>query len=250
MTFTTLLLWGSMSHDLERFFFFLYVMKMFFVLTAFATRTISGNNWTPLICCEDWNRNSHRKTLFKCSGFTSNSLILSSHLRSSLHLRWRHTNPLFCRQLLSFQRPSGYISTQFSWATSPGWKAAFGSPWAQFRKPRGVWSVQAQPTRKTESEGSNLEVSAHFWSFVLWFLFPLTVVVSGEADPQVVVLGVVEVPDELHLRSAVDGRQLSSHRLTVVSRVRPGKTLLQVVHGVTVATVRNPEWRTLPVTGG
>lgn len=39
-------------------------------------------------------------------------------------------------------------------------------------------------------------------------LFPpcLTVVVPGEADPQVVVPGAVEVSDELHLGSAVHRR--------------------------------------------
>lgn len=78
----------------------------------------------------------------------------------------------------------------------------------------------------------------------------LTVAVPGESDPDVVVFGVVEVPDELHLGSAVDGDHLPPGRLAVVSRVRPGEALLTVVHKVAVAAVRDPERQTLPVTGG
>lgn len=45
----------------------------------------------------------------------------------------------------------------------------------------------------------------------------LTVAVPGEADPKVVIFGVVEVPHELHLCPAVKRRQLpSSYRQTVV----------------------------------
>lgn len=65
----------------------------------------------------------------------------------------------------------------------------------------------------------------------------LTVVVPGEADPDVVTSGVVEAPDELHLRSAVDGHQLCLGRLAVESGVRPRETLLTVVHIVTVAAI-------------
>ncbi len=61
----------------------------------------------------------------------------------TVHCRCRHTKPLFCRQLLSFHVPSWYISTQFSFPTSPSWNASLGSPGAQFVKPRDVWSVQA-----------------------------------------------------------------------------------------------------------
>lgn len=79
----------------------------------------------------------------------------------------------------------------------------------------------------------------------------LTVAVPGEADPKVVIFGVVEVPDKLHLCSAVKRRQLSSsYRQTVVSRIWPGKALLTVDHEVTVAAVGHPERVTHPVTGG
>ncbi|KAF3849176.1 hypothetical protein F7725_015673 [Dissostichus mawsoni] len=105
--------------------------------------------------------------------------------------------------------PSWNISTQFSSAASPGWKAAFGSPAAQFRKPREVLSVQPQPTRK-----------ARFHK----------VAVPSEADPYVVILGVIEVPDELHLRSTVERQQVCLVGLAVVQGVRPGDTLLLVVH--------------------
>lgn len=36
----------------------------------------------------------------------------------------------------------------------------------------------------------------------------LTVIVPGEANPDVVVFGVVHVPDELQFRSAVNGDQI------------------------------------------
>lgn len=78
----------------------------------------------------------------------------------------------------------------------------------------------------------------------------LTVVVPGEADPDVVIFGVVEVPDELHLRSAVNRCQVSPDGLTVVSGVRPRVTLLAVVHVVTVAAVGHPEGKTHPTAGG
>lgn len=69
----------------------------------------------------------------------------------------------------------------------------------------------------------------------------LTVAVPGEANPQVMILGVVEVSDELHLGSAVDRRQLPVDRLAVVPRVGPGETLLAVVHKVAVVAVGLPE---------
>lgn len=78
----------------------------------------------------------------------------------------------------------------------------------------------------------------------------LTVVVPGEADPQVVILGVVEVSDELHLGSAVDRRQLPVDRLAVVSRVGPGETLLAVVRIVAVVAVGLPERDALARAGG
>lgn len=79
----------------------------------------------------------------------------------------------------------------------------------------------------------------------------LTVAVPGEADPKVVIFGVVEVPDELHLCPAVERRQLSSSdRRAVVSRIWPRKTLLAVDHEVAVMTVGDPERVTHPVTGG
>lgn len=78
----------------------------------------------------------------------------------------------------------------------------------------------------------------------------LTVVVPGETDPDVVNIGGVEFPDELHLRSAVNRRQFRPERLTVVSGVRPGEPLLAVVNVVAVVAVRRPERQTLPITGG
>lgn len=79
----------------------------------------------------------------------------------------------------------------------------------------------------------------------------LTVAVPGEADPEVVVFGVVEVPHELHLRPAVKGRQLSSSDgQAVVSRVWPGEALLAVDHQVAVTAVGDPERVAHPVTGG
>lgn len=80
-------------------------------------------------------------------------------------------------------------------------------------------------------------------------LSALTVVVPGESDPDVVFFGVVEVPDELHFRPAVNRRQLPPDGLTVVSGVRPGETLIAVVHVVTVVAVRCPERQTLPGAG-
>lgn len=80
-------------------------------------------------------------------------------------------------------------------------------------------------------------------------LATLTVAVPGEADPNVVIFGVVEVPDELHLRPAVERRQISPDRLTVVARLRPREALLTVVHVVTVTAVGVPERQALPVTG-
>lgn len=79
-------------------------------------------------------------------------------------------------------------------------------------------------------------------------LSTLTVAVPGEADPDVVIIGVVEVPDELRLRSAVNRCQIRPERLTVVSGVRPGEPLLAVVNVVAVVAVRLPERQTLPVT--
>lgn len=79
----------------------------------------------------------------------------------------------------------------------------------------------------------------------------LTVAVPGEADPKVVIFGVVEVPNELHLCPAVERRQLpSSYRQTVVSWIWPRKTLLTVDHEVTVTAVGDPGRVTHPVTGG
>lgn len=77
----------------------------------------------------------------------------------------------------------------------------------------------------------------------------LTVFVPGEADPDVVVFGVVHVSDELQLCSAVNGDQLGPGRLAVVSGIWPGEALLLVVHVVTVAAVGNPELQTVPITG-
>lgn len=76
----------------------------------------------------------------------------------------------------------------------------------------------------------------------------LTVPVPGESDPDIVVFGVVEVPDELHLGSAVDGGQLRLGCLAVVSGVWPGEALLTVVHKVAVAAVGGKERQTLPIT--
>lgn len=78
----------------------------------------------------------------------------------------------------------------------------------------------------------------------------LTAAVPGEADPEVVTFGDVEASDELHLRSAVDGRQICVGRLAVMSGVGPREALWTVVHMVTVATVGKPERQTLSVTGG
>lgn len=176
----------------------------------------------------------------------------------NVHWRWRHTKPRFSRQLLSFQCPSWYISTQFSSIASPGWNAVLGSPGAQLRKPRDVLSVQAQPTAKHTRRFRITEVGAHVYvpiikseiPFVVTLFSCLTVVVPGEADPQVVVLGVVEVPDELHLGPAVNGRQLPPDRLAVVSGLGPGETLLAVVREVAVVTVGRPERQTHPSAGG
>lgn len=87
-------------------------------------------------------------------------------------------------------------------------------------------------------------------SFVVTLFSCLTVVVPGEADPQVVVLGVVEVPDELHLGPAVNGRQLPLDGLTVMLGLRPGETLLAVVREVAVVAVGHPERQTHPGAGG
>lgn len=76
----------------------------------------------------------------------------------------------------------------------------------------------------------------------------LTVAVPGEPDPNVVIFGVVEVPDELHLRPAVERCQISPDRLTVMARLRPREALLAVVHVVTVAAVGVPERQAHPVT--
>lgn len=57
--------------------------------------------------------------------------------------------------------------------------------------------------------------------FVLLYISTLTVIVSGEANPDVVIFGGVEVPDELHIRSGVDGHQLPVGFLAVVAGVRP-----------------------------
>lgn len=64
------------------------------------------------------------------------------------------------------------------------------------------------------------------------------------------VLGVVEVPDELHLGPAVNGRQLPPDGLAVVSGLWPGETLLAVVHRVAVVTVGHPKRQTHPGAGG
>lgn len=92
-----------------------------------------------------------------------------------------------------------------------------GSPGAQLRKPRDVSSVQAQPTAtwnelalERDRGGCTRNMGAAKSEAVL------TVAVPGEADPQVVIFGVVEVPDELHLCPAVKRRQLSSNGQTVV----------------------------------
>lgn len=131
-----------------------------------------------------------------------------------------------------------------------------GSPGAQLRKPRDVLSVQAQPTAKTRNDSAS-EVRARVYvpiikteiPFVVTLFSCLTVVVPGEADPQVVVLGVVEVPDELHLGPAVNGRQLPPDGLAVVLGLRPGETLLAVVCEVAVVTVGHPERQTHPGAG-
>lgn len=78
----------------------------------------------------------------------------------------------------------------------------------------------------------------------------LTVAVPSEADPYVVILGVIEVPDELHLRSAVERQQVCIGGLAVMQGVRPGETLLLVVHKVTVAAIWYPVGQTLPITRG
>lgn len=64
------------------------------------------------------------------------------------------------------------------------------------------------------------------------------------------IFGVVEVPDELHLRSAVEGHQVGLERLAVVAGVGPREALRPVVHVVIVAAVGNPEATALPVAGG
>lgn len=74
--------------------------------------------------------------------------------------------------------------------------------------------------------------------------------VPGEADPQVVVPGVVETPDELHLGSAVERRQLRPHGLAVVPGVGPGEALLLVVDVVAVLAVGHRERQAHPVAGG
>lgn len=163
--------------------------NVFFVTLTVDTRTISGKNGiTAIICCIVWKKEREAVNLlilFQWVSFLQHFCLLSALkpkmkaaelsllTRKSLHWRWRHAKPLFCRQLLSFQRPSSYISTQFSSATSPGWKAALGSPWAQLRKPRDVLSVQPQPTRKpnhicmcnfisnNQSSGPNCTVKQH-----------------------------------------------------------------------------------------
>lgn len=53
-----------------------------------------------------------------------------------------------------------------------------------------------------------LEKKKNIGVIVLLSMSVLTVTVSGEADPDVVNLSRVEVPDEFHLRSAVHGHQL------------------------------------------
>lgn len=80
-------------------------------------------------------------------------------------------------------------------------------------------------------------------------LSALTVVVPGEADPDVVFFGVVKVPDELNFRPAVNRRQLPPDGLTVVSGVRPREALIAVVHVVAVVAVRCPERQALPSAG-
>lgn len=60
----------------------------------------------------------------------------------------------------------------------------------------------------------------------------------------------VEVPDELHLCSAVDGHQIRLDRLTEMSRLGPREALLPAVHVVAVAAVGSPEGQTPPIAGG
>lgn len=182
----------------------------------------------------------------------ANAVLIGISIKINLHWRWRHAKPLFCMQLLSFQRPSWYISTQFSSATWPGWKAAFGSPGAQLRKPTAVLSVQAQPTRKSNVKAHiqilhvyfkrQVQIENNIAMTVLLSISTLTVVVPREADPDVVIFGVVHVPDELHICSLVDGHQLCPVWLAVVLGVWPRETLLPVVHIVTVAAVGHPKW--------
>lgn len=80
-----------------------------------------------------------------------------------------------------------------------------GSPGAQFTKPRDEWSVQAQPTGNAHCV-SVYTGKASFFPPTCSSSLCLTVVVPGEADPQVVMPGAVEVSDELHLGSAVHRR--------------------------------------------
>ena len=65
-----------------------------------------------------------------------------------------------------------------------------------------------------------------------------------------VIFGVVEVPEKLHLSSAVDGHQVCLGRLAVDSGIWPREALVAVVHVVTIAAVGDPHWQTFPITRG
>lgn len=62
--------------------------------------------------------------------------------------------------------------------------------------------------------------------------------------------GGIEGPDELHLGSAVDRRQLAMHQPALVSRVGPGETLLHIDLQVAVVAVGLPVFQALPIAGG
>lgn len=159
-------------------------------------------------------------------------------------------------QLLSFQRPSLYISTQFS-AMFPGWNAELGSLGAQLRKLTEVSSVQAQPTAGLK------EKLIHFTelspgTIALWkqrvslflSICKLTVVIPGKANPEVHIFAVVEALEEFYLCSAVNGDQLHPACLAVVFRVRPREADITTVHIVTVLAIGYRKALTHPITRG